>query len=250
MDTPRRRGGCEDIEERPGGPGARRSPGGLRGPVEAPHVQKPLTYCRDSTEAAGRWTRWRRRPRGAHPWCSRSRSVDGMKRWLATRSNVGGVRVRPHKGDPRSKPHQGEASHGTYWHRCAQEGNADLHPDRGRGADRTPGADPGRTLRRGAGPTPRRAHCVGGLDRERVGGAVSRGPGARRDRGRSQLRADVRHAHAEGEDRSAGCAGPDRGQRAGRLSAGAPPLGRPAACARAAGGPGRAWCGRAPGASR
>jgi hypothetical protein len=63
--------------------------------------------------------------------------------------------------------------------------------------------------------------------RSNVGGAVPGGRGARSDRGRSELRPDVCHAHAEGEDRSAGCAGPDRGQRARGLSAGASALGRP-----------------------
>jgi hypothetical protein len=46
----------------------------------------------------------------------------------------GGVECAPTRVI-RGQSRTGEASHGTYWHRCPQEGNADLHPDGGGGAD-------------------------------------------------------------------------------------------------------------------
>src|SRR5437867_2646099 len=39
-------------------------------------------------------------------------------------------RVATHRGT-RSLPQEWEASHGSYWHRRPQEGQPDLHPDRG-----------------------------------------------------------------------------------------------------------------------
>jgi hypothetical protein len=46
--------------------------------------------------------------------------------------NVGDVECAPTRVI-RGRSRTGEASHGTYWHRCPHEGNADLHPDGGGG---------------------------------------------------------------------------------------------------------------------
>ena len=68
---------------------------------------------------------------------------------------------------------------------------------------------------------------------ERVGGAVSGRAGPRGDRGRPELRADVRRPAAEDQDGSARRAGAGRGLSAGAYRPAASALRRPASCARA-----------------
>jgi hypothetical protein len=58
---------------------------------------------------------------------SEAERIDGMKR-LASRLTW--WHTLPHKSTPRSTPQRGEASHGPYWHRRAQEGKPDLCPGR------------------------------------------------------------------------------------------------------------------------
>src|SRR5262249_50250767 len=80
-------------------------------------------------------------------------SEDRMKR-LASRLTW--WHTLPHKSTSRSTPQRGEASHGPYWHRRAQEGKADLHPRRWWRGHRAPDPHRARTLRRRArGPAPR-----------------------------------------------------------------------------------------------
>ena len=82
------------------------------------------------------------------------------------------------------------------------------------------------------------ADADGEQHRERVGGAASRGAGARGGGGRSELRGDVWRAVAEGEDGRAGCGGAGDGESARGLSARPigcrPARGAAAAAARAA----------------
>jgi len=70
-----------------------------------------------------------------------AKSVDGMKR-LASRLTWWPMVSAPQEY-PRSTPPRGEASHGPYWHRRAQEGKPDLHPrGRGRASRRSSGSGP------------------------------------------------------------------------------------------------------------
>ncbi len=106
---------------------------------------------------------------------------------------------------PREHALKGAPGEGQPWTMLASTGTRrkpDLPPQRGGPVDRTPGADRASPIRRGSGgsgpgPDPR-----GGLDGERMGGPVPRGVGPRGGGRGSELRADVRDAQSEGEDRS------------------------------------------------
>ena len=140
----------------------------------------------------------------------------------------------PHRVNRGQRRKQRGASHGPYWHRRAQEGKPALHPGRGRRAERAAHPHHSRAVRRRPGRPAAGPHPPRGLDRERVGGALSGRARPRGDRRRPELRPDVRDPDAEDQDRSARCAGAGRGLPAGGVPPGASAVRRPAPCARAA----------------
>jgi len=84
------------------------------------------------------------------------------------------------------------AQQGSYWHRHAQERKPDLHPGRGRGTDRAPDPDRGRTLRGRARRSAPGADRDQGLDRQRMGCAKVSAPG-RGGKGTRASAAEGRH---------------------------------------------------------